>query len=96
MVLAYVQYAYRFLLNITIYVSFECKYKPMNYPCGLEPSQSRHNDAIIMGVVYHGANNALRAPPSRRSIMPKVRQAPIPLSLLHSMSLSCGGLGMQK
>ncbi|KAF4360024.1 hypothetical protein F8388_004531 [Cannabis sativa] len=35
----------------------------LNYPCGLEPSQPRHNDAIIRGALYHYANSLLCGPP---------------------------------
>lgn len=38
----------------------------LNYPCGWEPSQPRHNDAIIRGALYHWANSPSCGPPTGR------------------------------
>ena len=49
----------------------------LNYPCGWEPSQPRHNDAIIRGALYHWANSPSCEPPTGGPLCQK-REKPHP------------------
>ena len=49
----------------------------LNYPCGWEPSQPRHNDAIIRGALYHWANSPSCGPPAGGPLCQK-REKPHP------------------